>query len=293
MLDLFASLFYLSIAKGADVNAHKTGALGIPLHCAAWHGHYDVAKELISSGSDINALSWDSRSPLHYAAGNQHVNVSELLITSGANINQRNKDGYTPLQYFKDQSTESRLLKLANSNPTSSSSSTSNTSTSTKGGGEFITKPLPINGLILSPRSDNCIDRVQYVGERSSIIYINNNTNEEMMIHYGAVYYNSHYRQWMGSDRGLGEIKPGTSKGICLNRSVGGDNVKWFAVVFTKKNWFNCNVIEFHKCTPIQKDVEVAARKAIKSVAIQWRDAWVDGTIADMDKNIESLSRQM
>lgn len=82
------------VANGFDIND------GFPLHCAAQHGHTEVAKILLKEGrTDVNAQDKKGRTPLHYAARHGHTQVVEVLLEKGADVNLQGKDGKTPLHY--------------------------------------------------------------------------------------------------------------------------------------------------------------------------------------------------
>jgi ankyrin repeat protein len=73
-----------------------------PLHCAAGHGFYEEAPEivalLIQHGADVNARSTElGFVPLHEATGSR---VIELLLIHGADPSITNNRGLTPLQYM-------------------------------------------------------------------------------------------------------------------------------------------------------------------------------------------------
>merc|ERR1712048_941021 len=64
------------------------------LHEAIKKGDITSAKQMISTGSDINAIDAFGHPPFHYAIQGGHTECVALLLTSGANI----KD------YFKGRS---------------------------------------------------------------------------------------------------------------------------------------------------------------------------------------------
>ncbi|KAI6170522.1 Suppressor of tumorigenicity 14 protein-like protein [Aphelenchoides bicaudatus] len=78
----------------------------IPLHAAAFNGHCDIVKLLLSNGADVNALTRfgndDSTDPpsvsaLYAAALNGSVECVRILLDKGANINIKTSEGLTAL----------------------------------------------------------------------------------------------------------------------------------------------------------------------------------------------------
>lgn len=72
------------------------------LHSAAYDGHVEMIKLLISRGTNVNLLNHDNSTPLHVAAMEGRLEVAKLLISKGAKVNVRNYDDYTPLWYAVD-----------------------------------------------------------------------------------------------------------------------------------------------------------------------------------------------
>jgi ankyrin repeat protein len=95
------------LGAGGDVDirneAEYTGTAGeTALHCAAFWGHFEVAKLLIDRGADVNALTQEKGTPLHDAARMCNAKVARLLLDSGANRDARDKDGQTPLDWSRE-----------------------------------------------------------------------------------------------------------------------------------------------------------------------------------------------
>lgn len=46
-----------------------------PLHEACNHGHFNIAKQLLRNGANVNVLGLENDTPLHDASVNGHVKV--------------------------------------------------------------------------------------------------------------------------------------------------------------------------------------------------------------------------
>jgi len=65
--------------------SEETGTLEeTALHCAAFWGHYEIAKQLIDAGADVNALDARKATPLDEAARVGNSKLQELLLESGS-----------------------------------------------------------------------------------------------------------------------------------------------------------------------------------------------------------------
>lgn len=63
--------------------------------CSA--GHDNIARILITEGSDVNILNDQNRSSLHYACSKGLSNIVKLLIEYGANVHIADEHGNTCL----------------------------------------------------------------------------------------------------------------------------------------------------------------------------------------------------
>ena len=73
------------IGRGAPMTADWLGTS--PLHKAAFYGHYQTAKTLLSSGCSRDARTKVDKTALHLAASGGHSSIIELLLTANAEVN--------------------------------------------------------------------------------------------------------------------------------------------------------------------------------------------------------------
>ena len=85
------------VAIGAPVNAIRKEGGSIPLSTAAFHGHLEIAKYLISRGARVSAANADGNTPLHIAAFLCRTEVTELLLSKGASVIKKNGRGESPI----------------------------------------------------------------------------------------------------------------------------------------------------------------------------------------------------
>ncbi|KAJ1472997.1 ankyrin repeat-containing domain protein [Baffinella frigidus] len=86
------------LATGADIEK-PIGPMGTsPLHVAAFGGHEDTVRLLITSGANVSAQSTAGETPLHWAASQGHVAIAQLLLEHGADASAENNCDATPLQ---------------------------------------------------------------------------------------------------------------------------------------------------------------------------------------------------
>lgn len=91
----------------------------IPLQEAAKNGHYDIVRELLAYGAEINAQDYRNDTALKWAAFNGHYAIVELLLNYGADLHIRDFDGYTALldAVRRNQFEIARLLLSRGANP--------------------------------------------------------------------------------------------------------------------------------------------------------------------------------
>lgn len=93
----------------------KDGAGRTPLHYAASHGNFNIAKSLLEHGADVNCVDREGCTPLHNAVCGDHFHydsvshsscsggdkkIVNLLIANGADVNAVDKTRHwTPLHH--------------------------------------------------------------------------------------------------------------------------------------------------------------------------------------------------
>lgn len=65
---------------------------------AAWAGHADAVRLLISAGLDVDAPTLDGLTPLMIAAGRGHAAVVQVLCAQGARVDRRSREGRTAVE---------------------------------------------------------------------------------------------------------------------------------------------------------------------------------------------------
>ena len=105
-LDLFEAASFgdvqrlteLVTSASASVDA-RSGDGFTSLHLAAFFGHSDAVRVLLTHGADMNAygIGWMTGTPLHSAASAQQADVVRVLVEAGADPNARQSGGWTPL----------------------------------------------------------------------------------------------------------------------------------------------------------------------------------------------------
>ncbi|MFC2130519.1 ankyrin repeat domain-containing protein, partial [Bacteroidota bacterium] len=84
------------IEKGANIEAtNKNGST--PLLTASYYGNLDMVKYLISNNADIKALNEYGNSALYIASYSNHIEIARLLIEKGLDVNRINNSNWTPL----------------------------------------------------------------------------------------------------------------------------------------------------------------------------------------------------
>ena len=86
----------LLLTNGSEVNS-KTKNSNTPLHFAAISGDIDIVQMLLDRGAKVNARNKRGDTPLHNAVKSKKLEIVELLINRGANVNTSNRSNIDPL----------------------------------------------------------------------------------------------------------------------------------------------------------------------------------------------------
>ena len=87
-----------NVRQSASIPAAAVEIPKMDIHTATIMGNYEVIKQHIEAGTDINSKEpTRGSSPLITASVFGRTEVAKVLIDAGANINQRNNDGSTAL----------------------------------------------------------------------------------------------------------------------------------------------------------------------------------------------------
>jgi ankyrin repeat protein len=82
-----------------DIRNHskqRGGKGGTVLHTAAFWRREEIARKLIDSGADVNAVAENESTPLHDAARMGSLGVARLLLDKGAKRDAQDEEGRTP-----------------------------------------------------------------------------------------------------------------------------------------------------------------------------------------------------
>lgn len=90
--------------EGVEVDATSDDGWQ-PLHLAAYFGHLESVRFLLSRRASLDWLSENPLgvSPLHSALSNKHEAIARELVFEGADVNLASRSGWTPLHYAAHQ----------------------------------------------------------------------------------------------------------------------------------------------------------------------------------------------
>jgi ankyrin repeat protein len=103
----------LAILSSVQVNKQTKKERLSPLHLACETKQFEVCKQLIEAGADIDLCDDIGRQPLWYACWlpKGDYGIMELLFQHGANPEHIDKNGMSPLSFAKAQ-TKQKLIEL-------------------------------------------------------------------------------------------------------------------------------------------------------------------------------------
>lgn len=73
------------LSAGADVNSVHANWRRTPLHYACYRGNTDAASQLIRASASVNPVDVGGHTPLHVAAYYGHYEIVKLLLSKGCN----------------------------------------------------------------------------------------------------------------------------------------------------------------------------------------------------------------
>jgi len=103
------------LKAGADVNVTEPTFGAVPLHKATYNGHADITALLVKQpGVNINFQGpSNGYTPLHDALWHGYADCSEILISAGARLDLKGHDGKTPLDIATEVfGSEHKIAKL-------------------------------------------------------------------------------------------------------------------------------------------------------------------------------------
>ena len=101
------------LERGADVNASFGDEQWTPLHVAAFEGHDEMVRLLISNRAYVNPRDVNGNTPLHLAAEHGHDGTVRALIQGHADLTIRNDIGQTPRDLAGDHPEINSELRAA------------------------------------------------------------------------------------------------------------------------------------------------------------------------------------
>jgi hypothetical protein len=97
-----------ALKKGADVNSRHLNQ-NTALHAASVQSKYDIMKQLMEAGADVNAKNKDGLTPLMMVAFETGDAVAALALIQGkARVNEKDPSGITALDLAKDNHAKDR-----------------------------------------------------------------------------------------------------------------------------------------------------------------------------------------
>ena len=102
------------LTSGAHVNLSNNAGWAAAM-IVTMHGHYDVVQVLIKHGATVNQVSNErshGKTPLHIASENGYNDVVLVLVENGADVDQANIYNDTPLQVVSENGHNDVVLPI-------------------------------------------------------------------------------------------------------------------------------------------------------------------------------------
>lgn len=92
----------LLLSRGADPNRAATNAMKVnALHAAVARENVELCRHLIAHGADVNAVQMQNITPLHAAAHRGNMALLRLLLENGADVSAASESGDTALDFAR------------------------------------------------------------------------------------------------------------------------------------------------------------------------------------------------
>jgi ankyrin repeat protein len=100
------------LTRGADVAAVARNPMKIQaLHAGAASKNFEVVQLLVDAGAPVNTAQQEGFTPLHAAAQHGDVAMARVLLAKGANPKQPNEKGVSPIGIAADRN-DTEMLKV-------------------------------------------------------------------------------------------------------------------------------------------------------------------------------------
>ena len=103
----------LLIDNGASLELRDQHGKTALMHAAQYQSNPEILFTLIESKARVDVVDLDGNTPLLLAAENSNPEIAKILITSGSNINAKNNQGYNFLLYSIENAMSIDLIRLA------------------------------------------------------------------------------------------------------------------------------------------------------------------------------------
>jgi len=112
----FLKFVFESIELRNDIINSKCCSVDTPLILATMKGYYEIVKELIAHGAEVNIANDHGNTALHYACFWRYKNIAEYLVLNNAIVNIANKYFKVPLDRTSDEIRD-KLKEISSQDP--------------------------------------------------------------------------------------------------------------------------------------------------------------------------------